>query len=1164
MLSRVFISGYFGFGNLGDEAILEAVVREFRRRSPHADFVIPFGADRATATRLDLQAIDFFAFDEIATEVAAADVVLFGLGGVFQDYWGADAALLFDAQARTNGVEAYARPALLATMHGVPALLFSAGVGPLRTVDGRAMFAGAARNATRLIVRDETSAVELRSIVPELEAIVAADPAFLLEAGEDDRAAVEQLLGERELAEARFVAVALRSWTFEFSDEQIASSVGAALSALPSDWRVVFVPFHVGAGTDDGRIAQLTAAATGRSAEIVSVKTPGEAIALFERAELVVAARNHAVVFAALARTPVVSLAYDPKVISSAVHAGGADFVLPFSEINRLAGILRDPAAVRTADDESLRKARSAAHSAFDLVGDGALRSEPSSSDVPLPSIERSLQAYRLQVAEKQKQIGALRADLLKRDALIESLQREFFRELAIRDESVLALQRELETLRAASGRDRDEAQRLGLALEESARQYDSAMRNLEQRTAERDRLDRQLAEVVGSKLWRVASTYWRIREKLAGRSAVPAATAARELAPDPQGDTALASTGARAPVAASNCYDVICFPIIDWDFRFQRPQQLMSQFAARGHRVFYVAQKFRQSGPAYELRSVSQNVYEVSLRGPDRHVYSHRLSDREADTFFDALNTMRRELALGATVSIIQLPFWTPIAERARSRFAWPIVYDCMDHHAGFSTNTDEMLNEEARLLRSADLVVVSSGFLDEEARKHNQNVILVRNGCDFEHFAQVQEIVHSRPVIGYYGAIADWFDADLVADLAAARPDWDFLLVGSTFTADLSRLSKLANVTLAGEKPYREIPMWLERMDVCLIPFRRIPLTEATNPVKAYEMLAGGKPVVSVPIPEVLPLAPLVRLASTAPEFEREINAALRENDDVLRERRRAFAREHTWRARYDVLAPAVGNAFPRVSIVIVTYNNVDLNRQCLESLFERNEWPNLEVFAVDNASKDETPAYLREAAQRYRDLRVILNDENRGFAAANNQALELASGDFIILLNNDTVSPRGWIAALVRHLRSDESIGMIGPSTNAIGNEAMIDVPYSDVAQMPAFAAEYMRAHDGETFDIPMLAMFCVAMRREVFQQIGLLDENFGVGMYEDDDYAHRMKLAGYRVVCARDAFVHHWMKAAFGKIPTAEYQKLFEKNRAYYEQKWGTTWKPHQRR
>src|SRR5437763_3041915 len=217
------------------------------------------------------------------------------------------------------------------------------------------------------------------------------------------------------------------------------------------------------------------------------------------------------------------------------------------------------------------------------------------------------------------------------------------------------------------------------------------------------------------------------------------------------------------------------------------------------------------------------------------------------------------------------------------------------MDHHASFSTNEQAMVDQEPELLSAADLVVVSSDALQTHAQQANQNVLLVRNACDYDHFARVSVRTASgsdrpkRPLIGYYGAIADWFDSDLVADLAERRPDWDFILVGSTFSADLSRLSQLSNVTLPGEKPYAEIPDWLAKFDVAILPFKRMPLTEATNPVKAYEIFAAGKPIVSVPLPEMLLLAPLARLASTTAEFEREIETELSWPDPELESKRR-----------------------------------------------------------------------------------------------------------------------------------------------------------------------------------------------------------------------------------------------------------------------------------
>jgi GT2 family glycosyltransferase/SAM-dependent methyltransferase len=700
--------------------------------------------------------------------------------------------------------------------------------------------------------------------------------------------------------------------------------------------------------------------------------------------------------------------------------------------------------------------------------------------------------------------------------------------------------------------------------------------------TRERDDLRAELRKIHTSKLWRLGATYWSCLRALGLVKAPPepvsavAVFPAKESAPLSEApDLADAYKGiadAAAVVAPRGeadghalpggpAFDVVCFSIIEWDFRFQRPQQLLSQLADRGHRVFYVSQVFRPDGPAVLLRKIRPNVWEVSLRGPRKNVYREDLSQEQVETFFESLDALRREEGLGATVSVVQLPFWTPIVEVARSRLSWPVVYDCMDFHAGFSTNETAMLARERQLLSGADLVVVSSRFLEHEAAPLARRVVRIPNACDFDAFAAIPAPASKPvPVIGYYGAIADWFDSDLVADLAERRPDWCFLLVGSTYTADMSRLSALPNVETPGEVPYAELPRWIERMDVLLIPFRRTPLTEATNPVKAYEILAAGRPLVSVPLPEVVALGDLVRLAETPEEMEREVLAALSGDTPEARRRRQAFAREQTWAHRVEALAPAIEEAFPKVSVVVVTWNNREWNARCLASLREKNDWPNLEVIVVDNASTDGSPELLRQEAARDGRIRLVLNDTNAGFAAANNQGLALATGDVLVLLNNDTAMTRGALASLVRHLRAEPTIGLLGPSTNEIANEGKVAVGYSSLDELPAWAATFVREHDGELVETAMLAMFCLAMTRETWIRTGPLDERFEVGMFEDDDYSRRVKELGLRTVCARDAFVHHAGRASFGALGDARYLDIFNKNKARYELKWGL-WLPH---
>jgi GT2 family glycosyltransferase len=251
---------------------------------------------------------------------------------------------------------------------------------------------------------------------------------------------------------------------------------------------------------------------------------------------------------------------------------------------------------------------------------------------------------------------------------------------------------------------------------------------------------------------------------------------------------------------------------------------------------------------------------------------------------------------------------------------------------------------------------------------------------------------------------------------------------------------------------------------------------------------------------------------------------------------------------------------------SIVLVTHNGLVYTKLCLTAVLRHGWNPADELIIVDNASTDGTQEYLREFARLNPFVRLTWNDRNLGFAAANNQGLLQAQGDVLILLNNDTLPTPGWRDQLVSALR-DPSVGLVGPVTNRTCNEAQIDAPYRTYGEMLRFAGELWQRAEvrGQRSEVDMLAMFCLAIRREVFQQLGLLDEKFGIGMFEDDDYARRAKQHGYRIVCAEDTFVHHFGQGSFGELcKTGEYDRVFETNRRQFETKWGVSWQPHGRR
>jgi len=620
---------------------------------------------------------------------------------------------------------------------------------------------------------------------------------------------------------------------------------------------------------------------------------------------------------------------------------------------------------------------------------------------------------------------------------------------------------------------------------------------------------------------------------------------------------------------APSGRYDVVVFSIIDWDFRFQRPQQLSTQFGRHGHRVLYLSTtKFLSpDGPAWDLTRKAENVGELRIRSRRAlGIYSGRLEEEDLDTLTSAFETLARDLAMGDTVGVVQIPFWAPLAERLRERLGWRVLYDCMDEWTNFPGFGEDVLSLEENLVRRADVTVVSADRLFDKWKAVAPRLTLAKNGIDAEHYRRLygpNDLLKGarRPIIGYYGALASWVDVPLLTKIADAHPEATMVLAGGHFDVDLSPISGRENVRLLGQRPYEEMPKLLWSFDACVIPFLVNDITEATNPVKFYEYLYGGKPVVAPALTELLPYGDIAYLARGHEEFLSQLSRALAEPvDDPRRARRRRVAEENDWERRYESIDASLAEAHPLVSVVVVTYGGLELTKDCLESL-ARETWPRLEILVVDNASSDGTPSYLREAASRDPRIRTMFNAENRGFAAANNQGIAASRGEVVVLLNNDTVVPPGLMGRLARHLQRDPSIGLLCPTTNFCGNEARVEPDYAGIGDLPAYAARRGQEHRGRVFDIGVAAMYCVAARRVVLDDVGPLDEAYGIGMFEDDDFAVRMRARGYRVACAEDAYVHHVGQGAFRKLSPESYDALWKKNKAYFEKKFGVAWRKH---
>lgn len=241
------------------------------------------------------------------------------------------------------------------------------------------------------------------------------------------------------------------------------------------------------------------------------------------------------------------------------------------------------------------------------------------------------------------------------------------------------------------------------------------------------------------------------------------------------------------------------------------------------------------------------------------------------------------------------------------------------------------------------------------------------------------------------------------------------------------------------------------------------------------------------------------------------------------------------------------------PLTSIVILVKDELECTRACLDSIAAHTPEPH-EVIVVDNGSSEETAGYLREYAAERPNARLVRNESNRGFAGGNNQGLALTRGDTVLLLNNDTVVTPGWLSRMLGVLDRHPETGLVGPMSNAVsGPQLVADADY-EAAELEAYAARFAAEHPEQSKGVNRLVGFCLLARWDVVQEVGGLDESFGPGNFEDDDFCLRAAQAGYGARIAGDAFVHHEQSRTFKSLGI-QYGASMQANWHLFEAKWG---------
>lgn len=354
---------------------------------------------------------------------------------------------------------------------------------------------------------------------------------------------------------------------------------------------------------------------------------------------------------------------------------------------------------------------------------------------------------------------------------------------------------------------------------------------------------------------------------------------------------------------------------------RFSK-HHLARYLAARGHRVLYVEAPLgpltlaRQGLAALaELREALRPPRLVAPRLWTRryvnpvpyHAVTGVTSHRAANVLGQRLLGPRirrdaRRLGLRRPILVAGLPHAVDVLPCLSRRL---LVYHCADEYAHVRGFPSTLPRLEAELCRRADVVIATAETLARSRAEHNPRTHWIPNGVEVEHFSApatpADDVPNDgRPVVGFVGGLAQWVDMGLLRSLARARPAYHLVLVGPP-GADLSPLLGLANVHLLGPRPYADVPRYLAAMDVALIPFTRDQVTWNADPIKVYEYLAAGLPVVATDLPALRRLEHVVAVAESAEAFISRVDDAVARGRQAGRAERMAEATRHSWASRF-----------------------------------------------------------------------------------------------------------------------------------------------------------------------------------------------------------------------------------------------------------------------
>lgn len=600
-------------------------------------------------------------------------------------------------------------------------------------------------------------------------------------------------------------------------------------------------------------------------------------------------------------------------------------------------------------------------------------------------------------------------------------------------------------------------------------------------------------------------------------------------------------------PVRRRRMPDLLVIAQEDWGPVERRNQLLLKALAARNphSRLLFVEQALRLR----ELRrwgrprpsQVASNIWTVRALRPLPDSVSRARSDA-----FECAQIQRavKQVGLERPVLWSQNPRVAHLVDRLRVD---GLIYDLTDDWAAFERDPErrkETSAQIASLARRADLVLACSRHLETQARAWTPRVRYLPNAIeDLRPAAPAPELLRlPSPRLGYAGTLhSARLDVSLVARAAELRPNWSFVFLGPNFldANDWARLGSLPNAYYLGVRSHEQVQPYLAGFDVCLMPNLLTDFTRSLDPLKLYEYLAAGRPVLATPFGIPDELASQITLFNSPEDLVAKAERAVSDDGPIHVAARRAAVSGATWDARAAELEDALG-VTPEpphsvdVSVVVVSFNTSRLLERCLSSLEEQDD-VTLQTIVVDNASTDGSPELVRT---HFPDIDLVELQRNVGFARANNLALSRCRGTYVLLLNSDAFLHPGALRELIAAAQRHSSAGVIGPRLlNPDGTLQRSAWPFPRPGRIMLEALGVHRAlrrlgvvedlgswdHDEERA-VDFLIGACLLLRAEAFSEVGGFDEEFWL-YGEEADLQRRLWARGWSVVLAPRAVVTH---------------------------------------